>query len=147
MDSKEIEILDHTLQHVPLYGTFIFFDKIKLVDNVFFESVHESYTGRQHLTIVDYLHENGFVVKRLDIDKSGQTIQLTDKGRELKESGSFISYQQKITNEELNNKLDKKRLAVNERLTCYVSVTALILCLIEVIRFFLDVWPCICHPK
>ena len=125
LDSKQIRLLDLALECIPLYGVFSMIDALKGIDNIFLKEVMANYGGQDHLFIADYLYEKGFLIKRLDLNPDGTKIELTDLGRKLKSSGSFIKYHEQISHEaSLQLKMENVTLT-NSRLTFWVSVAAI----------------------
>src|ERR1700679_187060 len=102
MTTNETKLLNLTMQYLPLYGEFDFFEKMKMIDNNHVETVMQIYTGTQQLYICDYLVENGFAFRRRDLGTNYTYIQLTSKGRFLKECGTIEDY-----NEHLKRESDK----------------------------------------
>ena len=102
-EEEKVSITNGLLSRIPLYGEFeIQFDDIPpLVNDDEIEKVikkgAENLKNAQRIKneqeIIQELIFGGFVINRHDIKVEGKLYrQLTDRGRELKELGSFVEY-------------------------------------------------------
>jgi hypothetical protein len=134
--NKEVLLLDLTLEHIPKHGAFEFFEKMKLIDNAYLGLVKESFTSEQHLNVTEFLCIEGYAVKIKNINPVSAIIELTDKGRELKECGSLIDYYRVNA-----DKIAKQRQkALMERkvycLTVWVTASTVVMAVLAVIQIW-----------
>jgi hypothetical protein len=143
MTVKDVLLLDLTLEHIPSNAEFVFIEKMKLIDNDYADLVRKAFTAEQHLNITDYLYDYGFANKRKDLNPNGTVIQLTDKGRELKECGSLLDYHRKISNDRIRQLqteqlelLRSKRETVLYRLTIWISASTVVMGILALIQIW-----------
>ena len=109
LTENESKLLELTMQYLQPYGNFDFFEKMKLIENNHYETVTKIYTGTQQLYICDFLVENGFAIRRKDVNPNGTEIQLTDKGRDLKDDGSLPLYLTHVRTLQSDRKRESQR--------------------------------------
>ena len=96
-DSQIIPNINRLLHVFPYYGNFSIIEcALERVADSAGNIIQEKYTPdvNDMVGINIYLCGYGFAERRYDIDKSGNQIQLTDRGRKLKESGSIKKFRQ-----------------------------------------------------
>lgn len=132
MNPQEILLLDLTLEHIPHYGAFKFFDKLKAVDNSFYNLI-QSYSGTQHLSITDFLCKDGFAAYT---SNDQETIQLTDKGRELKNANSYSTFYKVLAENEIKKKKMEARQNMEFYLLIFVALSTIIQGTLAAIQIF-----------
>ncbi len=97
--------VDALMPYISLYGIWIV--------HSLYEKVKDKFTEERVTTIVSHLSDYGFVIYRLDAPTNlGVVIELTERGRELKISGSYQSYLEHLEQQLLNIRnleADRKR--------------------------------------
>jgi len=123
---EEIKKIEKTinlyLESMPPFGEFTLQD---VATNGIEPLLFESFLGydNNHSKAYNYMYEQGFLIKRHDIKINGiEYVQLTDKGRQLKEIGSIEGYNEhlKIQNDKalekeiLSDRLSQSSLLSNQ---------------------------------
>lgn len=88
----------------------------------------------------EFLTQNGFALQRTDIPANvmkGVYIELTDKGRKLKEAGSYLEYIAKIRDEEAKERLLTRRIEQQHFLNKVLVIVAIITALYYLFDIFL----------
>ena len=99
----------------------------------------EYYSGVEHITALQYLIENGFVIERGDLGFGGSArqFQFTDRGRKLKESGSIAAFQKLQFDDdqrELHRAVMEKRTYLIQASIALATGVAALYYLIEIIK-------------
>lgn len=95
MTEKEYVLLKDVLVHCPKHGSFDVYNIIQMCS----QEAAQHYTGTQEIPIRDYLIGEGFANDKGFNAPHGYLIELTEKGRRLKEFGSVEKYNQSLYDE------------------------------------------------
>ena len=132
MGSREYIILQAIFPLMPNYGIFNVFNLIRTVPPEY----ALQYTGTQEMTIRDYLISEGFALDKGFVDPNGYLIELTDRGRKLKELGSVDKYNQYLFDTKIHaNKMEKYTYRIQLAIAIATGIAA-IYYFIEILKNF-----------
>jgi hypothetical protein len=133
MDEINSKILDQVLAYLPNYGDFRLMNAISKLEII---SSTNSYK-----TIYHFLLDEGYATERKDLYNvigadSDYILQLTERGRSLKECGSLNSYLQKRKKDHENEKFQRASTKYMLWVTLVIAITGVV----SVFYYLIEIW-------
>ena len=137
--------INKLIQIVPLYGEFEYaHPDVNLYTGGMQEGIFLAYSIQWDKEALEYLANNGFVANRNDIKVSGKSyLQLTDKGRKLKECASIQEYhllvlreKEKLLDAEYHQAMEYQR----NKFLFWISVSLGISTAVSAVYYLVQLW-------